>query len=332
MKILLTGIAGFVGMHTAQHLQAAGHEIIGIDNLNDYYDQSLKLDRLKELGIHSDSFETAVWHEGPDGLKFQKLDLTDKEGLLAIFKEFTFDCVINLAAQAGVRYSVTHPDVYIESNLVGYFNLLECARLQPQVKFIYASSSSIYGLNTETPFTLDQKTESPASLYAATKKSNELLAHSYSHLYGIKTMGIRFFTVYGPWGRPDMALFKFTRNILDEKPIEVYNNGEMYRDFTYVDDIARGIVNIVEREWHHTYNIQNIGKSKPVKLSDFVHLVEKETGKKAIIEYKPLQAGDVEATWADVSGLQRDFGYTPEVELPDGVVKFVKWYREYYNI
>jgi UDP-glucuronate 4-epimerase len=332
MKILITGVAGFIGMHASLAFLRDGNEVIGLDSINDYYDRKLKYSRLAELGIDAAEFSDSQLLGGLPGFRFIQMNLLDQNALNTLFREEKFECVINLAAQAGVRYSVTHPREYINANLVGFFNILENVRQYGVKRFMYASSSSVYGLNEEVPFALAQKTETPASLYAATKKSNELMAHSYSHLYGLPTMGIRFFTVYGPWGRPDMALFKFTKNILEGKPIEVYNNGEMLRDFTYVDDVVEGLVQLAKQDWKSIYNIQNLGRNEPVKLLDFVHCIEKETGREAIIDLKPLQQGDVKSTWADVSRLKEDFNYSPKVSLQEGVHQFVKWYRSYYKV
>jgi len=307
MKVLVTGAAGFIGMHVTKALCSKGIEVIGLDNLNSYYDVELKYARLNELGVDRREIMDNVRIAGKNGFSFYKLDLTNASGIYELFGNEKFDQVLHLAAQAGVRYSVTNPREYINSNMIGFFNILEGVRHNLVKRLLYASSSSVYGLNDKVPFSIKDKTDSPASLYAATKKSNELMAHAYSHLFGIPTMGVRFFTVYGPWGRPDMALFKFTRNILEGRTIEIYNNGEMLRDFTYVDDVVGGLVQMVEKNWPEPYNVQNIGRSEPVNLMDFVNEIEKCTGIIAKKEMKPLQQGDVISTYADVTGLKAQF-------------------------
>ncbi|WP_143414827.1 NAD-dependent epimerase [Geobacillus sp. E263] len=334
MLILVTGAAGFIGMHLSKRLVKDGYSVIGIDNLNDYYDVTLKKDRVKEL-IKYDSF------------RFFELDLIDQSRLVDLFKTYKFETVINLAAQAGVRYSLVNPTAYINSNLVGFANILEACRHFNIQHLIYASSSSVYGSNTKMPFSEHDNVDHPVSLYAATKKSNELMAHTYSHLYGIPTTGLRFFTVYGPWGRPDMAYFSFTKNILEGKPIKVFNYGNMKRDFTYIDDIVEGIVRLIKRipeandSWDRSnpdpatsyapYRIYNIGNNQPVKLMDFVETLEKLLGKKANIEFLPMQDGDVEATYADITDLHDAVGFKPSTSLEKGLQNFVDWYISYYG-
>ncbi|MEX6688436.1 NAD-dependent epimerase [Danxiaibacter flavus] len=350
MKILLTGAAGFIGFHVANRLLKDGHTVVGIDSLNHYYDLHLKVDRLQELGIDRNNiaYKTRIDSDIYPGFIFGQLNLEDKDGLNKAFEKAQFDLVIHLAAQAGVRYSLTHPDAYISSNIVGFVNVLECCRNYGVRHLVFASSSSVYGLNDEAPFTTDQNTDHPISLYAATKKSNELMAHSYSHLFQIPVTGLRFFTVYGPWGRPDMAPFLFTKAIIDGKPLKVFNYGEMKRDFTYVDDIVEGVARIMnfppnpDPEWKSSnsdissstapYKIYNIGKNAPISLMDFIAALENEIGKKAIVEFLPMQAGDLTATYADVADLIQRIDYKPTTSIEDGVRKFVKWYRTYYKI
>lgn len=333
-KILITGTAGFIGSHLTKKLLALGHSIIGIDNLNDYYSVELKESRLKLLTN--------------DNFSFYKTDLENHEEIMRIFKVESPEIVINLAAQAGVRYSLENPRAYIDSNIVGFINILEACRHHNVKNLIYASSSSVYGANTSLPFSVHDNIDHPLSLYAATKKANELMAHTYSSLYNIPTTGLRFFTVYGPWGRPDMALFMFTKNIIEGKPIDVFNNGEMMRDFTFVDDIVESISRLVEKpaqpnpEWsgkkpdpgtsYAPYKIYNIGNNNPVNLMDFIEAIEEKTGKKAIKNYMPLQAGDVPATYADVADLYRDIDFQPQTNIKDGVGKFVDWYVGYYGV
>ena len=320
-KFLVTGAAGFIGFHVSKALLKCGYAVTGYDNLNEYYDVSLKHSRL------------ALLEEYPC-FNFVKGALEDAARVSETVRP-DFDVIIHLAAQAGVRYSLEHPETYISSNLVGTFNILEAARANKTPHILFASSSSVYGANEKTPFYVEDNTDSPVSLYAATKKSNELMAYSYSHLFGIPTTGMRFFTVYGPYGRPDMALFKFTKNILAGKPIEVYNDGDMYRDFTYIDDIVKGVVELVDKsralKAKPPFAVYNIGNNKPVRLSDFVALVEDALGKKAEITYKPMQPGDVYKTYADVDMLMKDTGFRPGTELGDGIRNFVKWYRSYYG-
>lgn len=335
MKILVTGAAGFIGYHLCEKLLSLGHEVVGLDNINNYYDVNLKLDRLKQLGVvkvEENKLVYSVLHN--EKFQFIKLNLEDRENLPLLFENQSFEMVCNLAAQAGVRYSIENPFTYVESNIVGFLNLLEACRNYNVKKLVYASSSSVYGLNDKIPFSTIDKVETPISLYAATKKSNELMAHTYSHLFGIQTIGLRFFTVYGPWGRPDMAMFLFTDAILNDKPIKVFNNGELSRDFTYIDDIIEGVtatlLDTKQVEERPLYSLYNIGNSKPVKLLDFIDAIEICTDKKVQKEMLPMQPGDVEKTWADVSPLQEDYNYNPIVDINDGVPHFINWYKNYY--
>ncbi|HEY6974668.1 MAG TPA: NAD-dependent epimerase, partial [Chitinophagaceae bacterium] len=347
MNILVTGTAGFIGFHLANRLLSEGHTVIGIDNINDYYDVQLKYDRLAVAGIHVNSGErNMIVSTAASSYIFYKLNLEDKTSLEKVFKNHNVDIVINLAAQAGVRYSLINPGAYISSNIAGFTNILECCRHNNIQHLVYASSSSVYGLNDSIPFATSQNVDHPVSLYAASKKSNELMAHVYSHLFKLPTTGLRFFTVYGPWGRPDMALFLFTKAILEHKPIQVFNHGNMQRDFTYIDDIVEGIVRVMHHipkesnEWSAgesdpstssaAYKIYNIGNSKPVRLMDFIEAIENELRIKAKKEFLPLQPGDVPATFADVTGLTRDTGYKPGTPVEAGVKKFILWYKEYY--
>jgi UDP-glucuronate 4-epimerase len=350
MKVLITGTAGFIGFHLAELLLKQGHEVLGLDNINDYYDVNLKLDRLKFSGFQTNELEYGkkITSKTHTYLSFVKLELGDKENILKVFKEFGPEIVINLAAQAGVRYSLSNPDTYINSNIQGFLNILEACRKYPVEQLLYASSSSVYGLNKNMPFSVHKNVDHPVSLYAASKKANELMAHTYSHLFGIPTTGLRFFTVYGPWGRPDMALFIFTRAILEGKPIEVFNHGKMERDFTYVADIVGGISHMLtlppsgNPSWNPEspdpasssapYRIYNIGNSQPVKLLDFISAIERRTGKKAIMQMMPIQAGDVEKTWADTSGLREDYNYSPNTPVQQGIDRFIDWYTGYYKI
>lgn len=334
MKILVTGAAGFIGYHLCEKLVSLGHEVTGLDNINDYYDLNLKYARLKELGIE----EKPVWNiisksHIHSNFRFVKMNLEDTENLPKLFEEQKFEIVCNLAAQAGVRYSLENPMAYVDSNIVGFVNLLECVRNYKVRKLVYASSSSVYGLNEKIPFSVKDKVDHPISLYAATKKSNELMAYTYSHLFNIETIGLRFFTVYGPWGRPDMAMFLFTDAILKNKPIKVFNKGKLSRDFTYIDDIVEGVTAtiITEKKNKPMYSLYNIGNSKPVKLLDFISEIEKCTGLTAKKEILPMQPGDVEQTWADVQSLQEDFGYKPDTSIEKGVGEFVRWYKGYYD-
>jgi len=331
---LVTGSAGFIGFYLSKRLLNEGCSVIGLDNLNDYYDVNLKKDRLNILKQH-------------EQFKFKYVDLKDKEKLEDIFKENKIDIVVNLAAQAGVRYSLQNPDVYIQSNVVGFLNILEMCRHYKIDHLVYASSSSVYGLNVKMPFSVHDNVDHPLSLYAATKKSGELMAHTYSHLYGLPTTGLRFFTVYGPWGRPDMALFLFTEAILNDKPIKVFNYGKMKRDFTYIDDIIEGVVRVLNNppqpnpNWDKTnpdpgtssapYKVYNIGNNNPVELMKFIETLEEKLGKKAEKKFLPMQDGDVPETYADIDDLVKDFGFKPSTSLNDGIERFVEWYKEYYK-
>lgn len=318
MKILVTGVAGFIGSETARAFLKDGHEVIGIDNLNDYYSPKLKRDRLAR--VHSERFS------------FVECSLSDKETLLRLFKENAFDIVVNLAAQAGVRYSLINPQSYVDSNITGFLNILECARAYPPRHLVYASSSSVYGRNTETPFRTTDRVEKPSSLYAATKRSNELMAETYHHLFHINLTGLRFFTVYGPWGRPDMSPWLFADAITHDRPIKVFNNGKMMRDFTYIDDIVEGIRRIaydgIEKK-EPLNRLYNIGRGEPVKLMDFIATLEKNFGRVAEKIMMPMQPGDVEITWADTEALERDIGYRPGVSLEEGIARFAEWFKEY---
>ena len=322
-KILVTGGAGFIGFHLTKRLLDLNYEVMAIDNLNDYYDVKLKEERLRILEKNS-------------SFSFRKIDISNKEELENIFKENNFDIVINLAAQAGVRYSIDHPDSYIVSNIIGFYNILECCRNYPVKHLLFASSSSVYGKNKKVPYSTDDKVDQPVSLYAATKKSDELLAYAYSNLYDIKVTGLRFFTVYGPYGRPDMAYFSFTKNIIDDKEIKVFNNGDMYRDFTYIDDIVEGIIELLDKaplkdENGVSYKIYNIGNNHPVKISKFIEILEKEIGKEAKKVYLPMQPGDVYQTYADITDLTKETGFVPKISLEEGLNKFVNWYKEFYG-
>lgn len=337
MKILVTGTAGFIGYHLAKRLLERGDEVVGIDSINDYYDVRLKYARLSETGIAESEIEygKAVQSTEYPAYRFIKLQLEDRDALQKLFAEEHFDAVMNLAAQAGVRYSLENPYAYIESNVVGFVNLLECARHNPVRHFVYASSSSVYGGNTKTPFSEDDRVDNPVSLYAATKKSNELMANVYSKLYGIPTTGLRFFTVYGPWGRPDMAPILFTKAIVAGEPIKVFNNGNLSRDFTYIDDIIEGVVRIIDKapaatdEHPVPAEVYNIGCGHPMQLMDFIRTLEKSLGKKAEMNMMPMQKGDVYTTYADTTKLERDFGYKPHVTLEEGIARFVEWYESY---
>lgn len=321
---LVTGGAGFIGFHLSKRLLEQGARVIGFDNLNDYYDVQLKKDRLHILQEY-------------ENYTFIKGDLSDKEDVFRIFREYAPQAVVNLGAQAGVRYSIDNPDVYMQSNVMGFFHILEACRHFPVDHLIYASSSSVYGGNDKIPFSTSDRVDEPVSLYAATKKSNELMAHAYSKLYNIPVTGLRFFTVYGPYGRPDMAYYKFARKIMAGEPIQIYNNGDMYRDFTYIDDIVEGMENIlcnppVQNDKGVSYKLYNIGNHKPVKLMDFIEVLEKCLGKKAVKEFLPMQPGDVYRTYADVTDLMRDYDFMPDTMIEEGLGKFVKWYREYYHV
>ena len=331
MKILVTGAAGFIGFHLSKLLLDQGFNVIGLDNINDYYDPDLKFDRLKILGISKEKANKYNSIFKKNEFKFVRLNLEDKENLSKLFFNEKIDIVCNLAAQAGVRYSLSNPDTYIQSNIVGFLNILECCRDYEIKHLIYASSSSVYGLNKKIPFSVSDNVDNPISLYAATKKSNELMAHTYSHLFNIPTTGLRFFTVYGPWGRPDMALFLFTKAIIEDKAIDVYNYGKMQRDFTYVDDIVNGIYKIINSEKIKKYNIYNIGNNNTVELMDFITCIEKKLGKTAKKNMLPIQPGDVSKTWANVDELIRDYNYHPSTMVEDGIDRFIDWYLEYYK-
>lgn len=335
MKILLTGSSGFIGFHLAKKLLSMGHEVIGFDDMNDYYEPSLKEARLGKLIPHKQ-------------FKFYHADLVDRNKIATVFSENQIDIVVNLAAQAGVRYSIENPYVYIDSNIVGFINVLEMCRQHNVKHLLYASSSSVYGANTTLPFSVHDTVDHPISLYAATKKANELMAHTYSSLYNLPTTGLRFFTVYGPWGRPDMALFKFTKKIIEGQPIDIYNNGKMMRDFTYVDDIVESISRLVHKpavpdpNWsgknpdpgtsYAPYKVYNIGNNSPVNLMDFIAAIEEKLGKVAVKNFMPLQEGDVPATYANVDDLFREIGFKPKTSIKEGVGKFVDWYLAYYQI
>ena len=331
MTILVTGAAGFIGYHLSKKLLEANHQVIGVDNINDYYATELKYARLEQLGVAPvdaaiDGLECSS--ERYPNFKFVKVELADSAAVKHVFKKYTFDKVCHLAAQAGVRYSIENPEVYIQSNLVAFGHLLEAVRHNHVDHLIYASSSSVYGESPEVPFSVTQRVDHPISLYAATKKANELMAHTYSHLYGFTTTGLRFFTVYGPWGRPDMAYYLFTKAILSGEPINVFNNGEMKRDFTYIDDIVEGVQRIIEQPIldRERYKIYNIGNSRSEKLADFIETLEKHLGKKAKKNLLPMQPGDVSQTFADVSALQSDYGYAPSTTIDEGLKQFASWY------
>lgn len=322
--VLVTGGAGFIGFHLSCHLLKMGYDVIGYDNLNDYYDVNLKLDRLDILKQY-------------DCYQFVKGDLANREAVQTVFENNHPQIVVNLGAQAGVRYSIENPDAYMQSNLIGFFNILECCRQYTVEHLVYASSSSVYGLNQKVPFSVDDKTDTPVSLYAATKKSNELMAHCYSKLYDIPATGLRFFTVYGPFGRPDMAYYSFAQKIMKGETIKVFNNGDMYRDFTYIDDIVTGIVNIIpnppkENKDGVRVKVYNIGNNKPEKLMYFIETLERCLGKEAKKEYYPMQPGDVYQTYADVTDLTQDFGFKPDTSLEMGLQKFVEWFKDYYKL
>lgn len=334
-KILVTGAAGFIGMHLVKSLLQKGHKVLGIDNLNDYYEIELKEARLKELGVDAKDIVPRVSTNSSkyDNFIFEKCELENFENLEFVFESYEFDIIINLAAQAGVRYSLENPHVYIQSNINGFVNLLELSKNYNIKHLIYASSSSVYGLSDQIPFSTDQNVDNPISVYAATKKSNELLAHVYSHLYGLPTTGLRFFTVYGPWGRPDMAYFSFTKSILKGDEIKVFNGGDMRRDFTYIDDIVEAITKLIDCHsvQQPPYQLFNIGNSNPVKLLDFITILENKLGREANKRYLPMQLGDVYSTYADVTPLEKIIGYKPSTTIEQGLEKFVNWYLEYYN-
>ena len=342
MKILVTGAAGFIGFFVSKMLITQGHIVVGLDNINDYYDVNLKYARLKELGIsreNAEKFGQKIKSDTqPNSFSFIRLNLEDYEAMPILFKDQNFDLVCNLAAQAGVRYSLENPKAYVDSNILGFMNILECCRNYKIKHLVYASSSSVYGLNKKVPFETTDNVDHPISLYAATKKSNELMAHTYSHLYGFATTGLRFFTVYGPWGRPDMAMFLFTDAMVQGNPIKVFNNGLMERDFTYIDDITEGVVRILEKnikprmDKGEKYKIYNIGNNNSVKLLDFIQAIEENLGIKAKRNLLPMQPGDVEKTWANVDDLITDYEYSPNTPIKKGVSDFISWYKQYYHI
>jgi UDP-glucuronate 4-epimerase len=350
MKILVTGAAGFIGFHLAKALTAKGFMVTGLDNINDYYDPELKYNRLKQLGIDRNIISEGrmISSVSVPGFEFVRLNLEDTEKISALFAEKKFDIVCHLAAQAGVRYSLEQPMQYIQSNIVGFTNILEACKNNSVSHLVYASSSSVYGLNSDIPFKVSHHTDHPVSLYAATKKSNELMAHVYSHLYKLPTTGLRFFTVYGPWGRPDMAYFLFTDAILNGRPIKVFNGGEMRRDFTYIDDIVEGIVKLIDKpsapsaKYNSSkpdpsvsnvpFRVYNIGNNSPVNLLDFIETLEKNLGIEAKKNFVEMQPGDVTVTYADVQDLIDDFGFRPSTSIQNGIERFVKWYRDYYRV
>lgn len=345
MKILVTGSAGFIGFHLAKRLATEGHDVVGLDNLNNYYDVKLKLDRLQESGIEAQriAYNEPVTSTRFPNYTFVQLGIEDAANVERLFSKYQFDQVCHLAAQAGVRYSIKHPEAYIQSNIVGFFNVMESCRHHNIKHFVYASSSSVYGDNLDVPFKETAQTDAPISFYAATKKSNELMAHTYSHLYNMKCTGLRFFTVYGPWGRPDMAYSLFTKAILEGQPIKVFNKGKLSRDFTYIDDIVEGIHLILNgsrstsgeastpspTELSTVHRIYNIGNSQPTSLMEFIDAIEHSLGIAAKKEYLPMQPGDVETTFADVSDLMQGFGYQPKTNIQEGIDRFVRWYLVY---
>jgi UDP-glucuronate 4-epimerase len=340
VNVLITGSAGFIGYHLAKELFKRGYTVTGIDNLNNYYDPKLKIDRLNKLNAYASESEDCLF-------SFKNIDISDRKSIGRLFSENKFDIIINLAAQAGVRYSIDNPESYIDSNLVGMGNILEGCRQDNVKHFIFASSSSVYGMNVKQPFSTDDMVDYPVSLYAATKKANELMAYTYSHLYNLPTTGLRFFTVYGPFGRPDMAYFKFTKAILEGSTIDVYNNGEMKRDFTYIDDIVEGIIHVIDNipersipvdQYNNKisnakapYKLYNIGNNKPVQLMRLISAIENSCGKKASINFLPMQPGDVPITHADIDNLVADTGFKPTISVEDGIDRFVNWYRDYYE-
>jgi UDP-glucuronate 4-epimerase len=334
MKILVTGCAGFIGYHVAQKLLSCGHSVVGIDNLNGYYSPALKISRLAQLGVNISGIKQNIPVCGKNNLHFIQADINDTSLYSMIPGNEEIHAVCHLAAQAGVRYSMENLQLYISSNIDGFFHIMEYCRANPKMKLVFASSSSVYGNNASVPFRETDATDAPASLYAATKKANELIAHSYSALYGIQTVGLRFFTVYGPWGRPDMAPFLFTEAILNNRKLKLFNNGNMSRDFTYIDDIVDGVCKVLLNSPDCTpvppFRIYNIGNSKPVRLEDFISAIERITGKKARKVYETMQPGDVKDTWADTSLLKHDYGYAPETSVDAGMTAFIRWYEDYH--
>ena len=337
-RILVTGAAGFIGYHLCEALVKQGHHVVGLDNINDYYDTNLKFSRLSQLGIEKNAstifskISDSILHGS--NMQFIRLNLEDRIQLPTLFESFNFDIVCNLAAQAGVRYSIENPEAYVDTNINGFLNVLECCRHHKVKRLVYASSSSVYGNSDKTPFEETTNVDNPISLYAATKKSNELMAHTYSHLYKIETIGLRFFTVYGPWGRPDMAMFLFTDAILNNKPINVFNNGDLSRDFTYIDDIVNGVLNTMLKDSKNSslYKLYNIGNGTPVQLLEFIKYLEQVLGTTAIKNMLPMQAGDVNQTYASTSRLEHDFMYKPHTTVKEGIQEFVSWYKGFYNI
>jgi UDP-glucuronate 4-epimerase len=348
MRILVTGTAGFIGFHVANRLLARGDEVVGLDSINDYYDISVKYGRLAQAGIAKEEIKPnqPIQSSRYENYQFIQLDLAQDEAINTLFKSQSFDAVCHLAAQAGVRYSLTNPHAYMHSNIIGFLNILEACRHNDVKNLAYASSSSVYGLNESLPFSTSDNVDHPISLYAASKKSNELMAHTYSHLFGIRTTGLRFFTVYGPWGRPDMALFLFVKAALEGKPIDVFNHGKMERDFTYIDDIVEGIVRVIDNPASPViprnpndpsnssapYKVYNIGNNAPVKLMDFIEAIERKLGRKIEKILLPLQAGDVPATYANVNDLVEDLGYKPSTSIQEGIDKFVDWYLDFFKV
>ncbi len=338
MRILVTGTAGFIGFHLAKALLERGDEVIGLDRINDYYNLNLKFARLEETGIAIEDiqYNRLIQSSTYPNYQFIRINLEDAYRVSRLFQDHEFDAVVHLAAQAGVRYSIENPQTYIQSNIVAFTNILEACRTHPVKHLVYASSSSVYGSNTKIPFSVEDKVDQPISLYAATKKSNELMAHTYSHLFSIPTTGLRFFTVYGPWGRPDMAYFLFTNAILKGKPIKVFNHGKMARDFTYIDDIVQGVVKVLDQapseKMQPPYRIYNIGNNAPVPLMDFIIAIEEALGMKAEKVFLPMQPGDVERTYADVQNLIDEFGYHPQTSIREGIQTFIDWYRMFYKV
>lgn len=333
-KILVTGAIGFIGYHLTKKLISEDYEVIGVDNINEYYDTSLKYGKLPLLGIDNELIEANKKYTSKKyaNFKFFKIDIRNRSIIEKLFSDEKFDVVCNLAAQAGVKYSIENPHTYIENNITGFINILDACRQNDIKHFIFASSSSVYGNQEKVPFAENDNVDFPISIYAASKKANELMAHTYSHLYHLKTTGLRFFTVYGPWGRPDMAPFIFTKNIIEGNTINVFNDGNLERDFTYIDDIVNGIYLVIKGSKNYKYKIYNIGNSSPVNLNDFVKTIEKAVGKKAIVSYRPLRDGDVIKTYADTSSLENDYNYKPSTKIETGITKFIEWYKKYYQL